>query len=154
MASPIVFKGQPTSWPVILLALMMAMAPALGYPGEELLQDTLKSILVSFFTLAAAFAFFAARREPDNTEAHYLSQKNHRVQQETRAESTNLIREVQGKDRATTEASENKDSTIGAKETTIAELENRTGPDKSMPRSMKRQGEEGKIVRPKSWSVG
>ena len=48
---------------------MMAMTPALGYPGEELLQDTLKSILVAFFALAAAFAFFFARRKSDSTLA-------------------------------------------------------------------------------------
>jgi O-antigen ligase len=38
---------------------MMFMAPAMGVPSEELLQDTLKSILVSMFTLSAVFVFFA-----------------------------------------------------------------------------------------------
>lgn len=37
----------------------MFMVPAMGVPSEELLQDTLKSILVSMFTLSAVFAFFA-----------------------------------------------------------------------------------------------
>lgn len=67
-----VLKGQPQSWPVLLLSLMMAMTPALGYPGEELLQDTLKSILVSFFALAAAFAFLFARRKADGTLAVHV----------------------------------------------------------------------------------
>jgi predicted metal-binding membrane protein len=43
-----------------LLALMMILAPALGFPGEEILQDTLKSIIVSFFTLVAALLFLLA----------------------------------------------------------------------------------------------
>ena len=64
-----VLRSQPQSWPALLLSLMIAMTPALGYPGEELLQDTLKSILVSFFTLAAAFAFFLARRKSGSTLA-------------------------------------------------------------------------------------
>lgn len=52
---------------VILLALMMFLVPALGVPGKELLQDTLKSMLVSFFALAAAFSFFWAQREQKST---------------------------------------------------------------------------------------
>lgn len=42
----------------LLLSLMMVLAPALGASHEELLQDTLKSILVAFFALAGSFAFF------------------------------------------------------------------------------------------------
>ena len=42
----------------MLLALVMFMAPTLGSPTEELLQDTLKSILVSLFALAAAWVYF------------------------------------------------------------------------------------------------
>lgn len=52
---------------VPLLALMMFLAPALGVPHEEMLQDTLKSIVVSFLVLAAALLFFwgqRRRREP------------------------------------------------------------------------------------------
>ena len=37
---------------------MMLLLPALGVPHEELLQDTLKSIIAVFCTLAAGFAFF------------------------------------------------------------------------------------------------
>lgn len=55
------------NWTVILLSLMMVMVPAMGVPGEELLQDTLKSILVSFFALAASFAFFWHQRKQTGT---------------------------------------------------------------------------------------
>jgi O-antigen ligase len=43
-----------------IFALMMFLAPALGVPHEEMLQDTLKSIVVSFATLGAALLFFWA----------------------------------------------------------------------------------------------
>jgi O-antigen ligase len=42
----------------LLLSAMMLFVPALGVPNEELLQDTLKSILVSFFALSGALFFF------------------------------------------------------------------------------------------------
>jgi O-antigen ligase len=42
----------------LLLSLMMVLVPALGVPHEELLQDTFKSILVAFLSLAASFNFF------------------------------------------------------------------------------------------------
>lgn len=54
-----VLKGD---WTVIILALMMFLAPALGVPHEEMLQDTLKSIVVSFAALAAALFFFWNQR--------------------------------------------------------------------------------------------
>jgi O-antigen ligase len=41
-----------------ILALVMLLAPALGAPHEEMLQDTLKSIIVAFGALAAALLFF------------------------------------------------------------------------------------------------
>lgn len=53
--------------PVLLFALVMFLAPTLGVPNEEMLQDTLKSIVVSFGALAAALVFFwqqRARVEP------------------------------------------------------------------------------------------
>lgn len=50
-------------WASTLLALMMFLAPGLGFPGEEMLQDTLKSIIVSFFTLAAAGLFLLAQKD-------------------------------------------------------------------------------------------
>ena len=43
---------------VAILALMMFLAPALGVPHEEMLQDTLKSIVVSFAALGAGLLFF------------------------------------------------------------------------------------------------
>lgn len=43
---------------------MMLVVPAMGALHEELLQDTLKSIGVSFFALAAAFAYFWQQRKP------------------------------------------------------------------------------------------
>ena len=48
---------------VAILALMMFLAPALGAPNEEMLQDTLKSIVVSFAVLGAALVFFWQQRE-------------------------------------------------------------------------------------------
>ena len=54
-----VIKGD---WTVVLLALMMFLAPALGVPNELMLQDTLKSIVVSFGALAAALLFFWNQR--------------------------------------------------------------------------------------------
>ena len=45
-----------------LLALMMVLAPGLGFPGEEMLQDTLKSIVVCFFALFAAGLFLLAQK--------------------------------------------------------------------------------------------
>jgi len=44
---------------VPVLALMMFLAPALGVPREEMLQDTLKSIVVSAAALGAALLFFS-----------------------------------------------------------------------------------------------
>jgi O-antigen ligase len=49
-------------WTVFLFTLMMFFAPALGVPHEEMLQDTLKSIVVSFAALVAALAFFWQQR--------------------------------------------------------------------------------------------
>ena len=46
---------------VAIFALMMFLAPALGVPNEEMLQDTLKSIVVSFAVLGAALLFFWSR---------------------------------------------------------------------------------------------
>jgi O-antigen ligase len=49
-------------WTVGLLALAVFLAPALGVPNEEMLQDTLKSIVVSFAALASAALFFWHQR--------------------------------------------------------------------------------------------
>jgi O-antigen ligase len=47
---------------VALLALALFLAPALGVPNEEMLQDTLKSAVVSFGALGAALLFLLAQR--------------------------------------------------------------------------------------------
>lgn len=52
-------------WTVAILSLMMFLAPALGVPTELMLQDTLKSIVVSFAALAAALFFFWNQRNRD-----------------------------------------------------------------------------------------
>jgi O-antigen ligase len=46
----------------VLLALTIFLAPALGVPGAAMLQDTLKSAIVAFGTLAAALLFLLAQR--------------------------------------------------------------------------------------------
>lgn len=53
---------------VLLLALIMFMAPALGVPSEEVLQDTLKSAIISLGALGACFTYFWHQRK-QNTEA-------------------------------------------------------------------------------------
>lgn len=47
---------------VAILALMMFLAPAVGAPYEELLQDTLKSMVVSLAALTAGLLFFIKQR--------------------------------------------------------------------------------------------
>lgn len=49
-------------WTVVILAFMMFLAPAIGVPNEEMLQDTLKSIVVSFAALSAGLLFFWQQR--------------------------------------------------------------------------------------------
>jgi O-antigen ligase len=48
---------------VPIFALMMFVAPAIGVPSESMLQDTLKSIVVSFAVLGAALLFFWQARQ-------------------------------------------------------------------------------------------
>lgn len=54
-----VVKGD---WTGIILALMMFFTPALGVPHEEMLQDTLKSAVVSLTVLGATLLFFWNQR--------------------------------------------------------------------------------------------
>ena len=49
-------------WTVVIFALMIFLAPAMGVPNEEMLQDTLKSIVVSFGTVFAGLLFFWHQR--------------------------------------------------------------------------------------------
>jgi O-antigen ligase len=54
-------------WIVAFLAFMMFLTPAIGVPHEEMLQDTLKSMVVSFSAIGASLVFFwqqRHRREP------------------------------------------------------------------------------------------
>jgi O-antigen ligase len=50
--------GQGASGAVAVLSATLFLAPALGVPHEEMLQDTLKSAVVSFGAIAAAALFF------------------------------------------------------------------------------------------------
>ncbi len=50
-----------------MLSCMMVLVPSVGMSSEELLQDTLKSMLVCFFALAAAMAFFWHQRHQTAT---------------------------------------------------------------------------------------
>lgn len=49
-------------WTVVILAFMMFLAPAVGVPHEEMLQDTLKSIVVGFAAVSAGLLFFWRQR--------------------------------------------------------------------------------------------
>ncbi|HEX9101392.1 MAG TPA: TonB C-terminal domain-containing protein, partial [Polyangia bacterium] len=86
--------------------------------------------------------------EQDNKDAHFLSQKNHKAEQETRAKETNLIREVQSPQAHESEQSDNKQPDPGAKNDKLAELQNRNGAKNELPRNAPMQGEEGKRETP------
>jgi len=47
---------------VLILSMMMFLAPAMGVPSEEMLQDTLKSILISLGTLISCLTFLWYQR--------------------------------------------------------------------------------------------
>jgi O-antigen ligase len=65
---PLEVEGAGT---VTIFALIMFLAPALGVRTEEMLQDTLKSIIVSFGALAAGLLFFwQAQQRRDNLRWH------------------------------------------------------------------------------------
>ena len=53
---------QRGDWTVVILAFTMFLAPAVGVPHEEMLQDTLKSIVASFGAVGAALLFFWHQR--------------------------------------------------------------------------------------------
>ncbi len=63
-APALTLPGEVTrgDWTVPILAFMMFLAPAAGVPHEMMLQDTLKSIIVSFAALGAALLFFWQQR--------------------------------------------------------------------------------------------
>jgi O-antigen ligase/Flp pilus assembly protein TadD len=49
-------------WTVVILGLMIFLAPSVGVPNEMMLQDTLKSIVVSFAAVIAGLLFFWQQR--------------------------------------------------------------------------------------------
>lgn len=55
------------NWTVLLLSLMMMLAPAMGVPSEEVLQDTLKSAIISIATLIACFTYFWHLKNRDSS---------------------------------------------------------------------------------------
>jgi O-antigen ligase len=60
-------------WTAIILALMMFFAPTLGVPHEEMLQDTLKSIIVAFAALGALLLlFWRQRNRRDALRWHFV----------------------------------------------------------------------------------
>jgi O-antigen ligase len=59
-------------WVLGILCFMMFLTPAIGVPNEELLQDTLKSIVVSFSALGAALVFLLQQRRHPSLQWHVL----------------------------------------------------------------------------------
>ena len=60
--APLPQEVERGDWSVAILALMMFLTPAIGVPNEMMLQDTLKSIVVSFFAVGAGLLFFWQQR--------------------------------------------------------------------------------------------
>ena len=84
--------------------------------------------------------------EPDNADAHFLAQKNHRALEETRALDTNLVREMKGSAQKPSSESQNHEHQVGDADRKIAELEDRKGKQDILPRGVPKSGEEGKSV--------
>ncbi|MES2241589.1 MAG: O-antigen ligase family protein [Pseudomonadota bacterium] len=60
-------------WVVGILCIMMFLTPAIGVPHETLLQDSLKSMVVSFSALGAGLLFFLQQRaRRENLRWHAL----------------------------------------------------------------------------------
>ncbi len=60
--APLPTEVERGDWTVLILAMMMFLAPSLGVPNEMMLQDTLKSIVVSFAAVGAGLLFFWQQR--------------------------------------------------------------------------------------------
>lgn len=74
-AQPAALAAEVTrgDWTVPIFAVVMLLAPALGVPHEEMLQDTLKSVVVAFGALFAGLLFFwSQRRRHDELRWHAL----------------------------------------------------------------------------------
>lgn len=63
--------GRTAGSAAVLLALAIALAPSVGVPGEFMLQDTLKSMVVSFAVLGAALLFFRDLRSRDDAQLRW-----------------------------------------------------------------------------------
>jgi O-antigen ligase len=61
-ASMLPAEVQKGDWTVVILAFMIFLAPAVGVPHEEMLQDTLKSIVAGFAAVSAGLLFFWHQR--------------------------------------------------------------------------------------------
>lgn len=60
-------------WTVLIMSLMVFFGPALGVPNEEMLQDTLKSIVVAMATLSAGLVlFWHQRNRRDDLRWHFV----------------------------------------------------------------------------------
>ena len=87
--------------------------------------------------------------EPDNADARYLAQKNHRAAEDTSSLNTNLVRDLRGKtaERPST-PSENQLPEAGDRDRKVAELEDRKGRPDLLPRGApKPAGEAGEAQR-------
>ena len=62
LSSALPAEVQRGDWTVVILAFMMFLTPAVGVPHEEMLQDTLKSIVASFAAISAGLLFFWHQR--------------------------------------------------------------------------------------------
>ena len=60
--APLPQEVERGDWTVVIFALMLFLAPAVGVPNEMMLQDTLKSIVVSFAAVGAGLLFFGQQR--------------------------------------------------------------------------------------------
>lgn len=61
-SAPIPAEVERGDWTVALLAFAVFLTPAIGVPNEEMLQDTLKSIVVAFAAVVAGLLFFWNQR--------------------------------------------------------------------------------------------
>lgn len=59
-------------WSALLLGLMMLLAPAIGVPSEEMLQDTLKSAVISCMAICAAMTTICLRPVPVTLRWHHI----------------------------------------------------------------------------------
>lgn len=64
--------------------------------------------------------------EDENNQARYLAEKNHKVKEDTRSDSTNLVKRSAG-EATPTEKSDNRDDKVGGKDDKIAELQDHEG---------------------------